>query len=137
MTAEVPAPIIARLRSICLALPDAQQEDAWVGTRWRVRRKTFAHVLAVENGWPPAYARAAGSDGPMLTLTFRSSGPELEALSASGHPFFKPVWFPDIVGMVLDDESDWEEVAELLTESYCVLAPSALVAMVDRPAAST
>ncbi len=73
----------------------------------------------------------------MLALTFRSSGPELEALSASGHPFFKPVWFPDIVGMVLDDESDWEEVAELLTESYCVLAPSALVAMVDRPAAST
>ena len=137
MTAEVPAPIIARLRSICLALPDAQQEDAWVGTRWRVRRKTFAHVLAVENGWPPAYARAAGSDGPLLALTFRSSGPELEALSASGHPFFKPVWFPDIVGMVLDDESDWEEVAELLTESYCVLAPPALVAMVDRPAAST
>ena len=32
---------------------------------------------------------------------------------------------------------DWEEVAELLTESYCVLAPAALVAMVDRPAAST
>ena len=137
MAAEVPAPIIARLRSICLALPDAHQEDAWVGTRWRVRRKTFAHVLAVDDGWPPAYARAAGSDGPLLALTFRSSGPELEALSACGHPFFKPVWFPDIVGMVLDDEPDWAEVAELLTESYCVLAPPALVAMVDRPAAST
>ena len=137
MAAEVPAPIIARLRSICLALPAAQQEDAWVGTRWRVRRKTFAHVLAVDDGWPPAYARAAGSDGPLLALTFRSSGPELEALRASGHPFFKPVWFPDIVGMVLDDEPDWEEVAELLIESYCVLAPQALVAMVDRPAAST
>ena len=129
MTAEVPAPIIARLRSICLALPDAQQDDAWVGTRWRVRRKTFAHVLAIENGWPPAYARAAGSDGPMLTLTFRSSGPELEALSASGHPFFKPVWFRDIVGLVLPDDPaavDWDEVSELVTESYRLLAPKRL-----------
>ena len=133
MAAEVPAAIIARLRSICLALPDAHQEDAWVGTRWRVRSKTFAHVLVVDDGWPPAYAHAAGSDGPLIALTFRSSGPELEALSACGHPFFKPVWFPDIVGMVLGDGVDWEEVAELLTESYCVLAPKKLVARVDRP----
>ena len=137
MAAEVPAAIIARLRSICVALPDARQEEAWVGTRWRVRSKTFAHVLVVDDGWPPAYARAAGSDGPLIALTFRSSGPELEALRACGHPFFKPVWFPDIVGMVLDDEPDWVEVAELLTESYCVLAPPALAAMVDRPATPT
>ena len=65
-------------------------------------------------------------------LTFRSSGPELDALAAAGHPFFRPVWFPDIVGMVLDDDVDWDEVAELLTESYCVLAPKKLVELVDR-----
>jgi hypothetical protein len=35
--------------------------------------------------------------------------------------------------MVLDDHTDWEEVAELMTESYCVLAPKKLVALVDRP----
>ena len=29
--------------------------------------------------------------------------------------------------------TDWAEVAELLTESYCVLAPKKLVALVDRP----
>ena len=43
-------------------------------------------------------------------------------------------WPPDMVGMVLDDGVDWDEVAELLTESYCVLAPKKLVARVDRPA---
>ena len=137
MTADVPAEIVTELRSICLGLPAAREEQAWVGTRWRVRTKTFAHVLAIDAGWPPAYARAAGSDGPLVVMTFRSAGEELAALSAAGPPFFKPVWFPDIVGMVLDDEPDWEEVAELLTESYCVLAPPALVAMVDRPAAAT
>jgi len=35
--------------------------------------------------------------------------------------------------MVLDEAVDWDEVAELLTDSYCVLAPKALAALVDRP----
>lgn len=35
--------------------------------------------------------------------------------------------------MVLDGQTDWDVVAELMTESYCVLAPKKLVALVDRP----
>lgn len=38
-----------------------------------------------------------------------------------------------MVGLRLDADTDWTEVAELLTESYCVLAPKKLVALVDRP----
>jgi hypothetical protein len=124
---------VNRLRSVCRALPEVAEEQAWVGTRWTVRKKNFAHVVHIESGWPPAYAGAAGSDGPITVLTFRAAGPELAALSASGPPFFKPVWFADIVGMVLDAETDWDEVEELLTESYCLLAPAKLVALVDRP----
>jgi hypothetical protein len=131
--AEVAPEIVASLRSICLGLPDVRQEEAWVGTRWRVRTKTFAHVLAIADGWPPAYARAASTDGPATALTFRSRGPELEALGAVGPPFFRPVWHPEAVGMVLTDEVDWDEIAELLTESYCTLAPPSLVSRVDRP----
>ena len=87
------------------------------------------------DGWPPAYARAAGSDGPMCVLTFRAAGDELEALRVAPHPFFKPVWFRDIVGMALEPTTDWTQVAELLTESYCALAPQSLVVKVDRPEA--
>jgi hypothetical protein len=130
--AGVPLETVAKLRSVCLGLPEAYEEQAWVGTRWRIRERTFAHVLMVDSGWPPAYARAARSNGPMSVMTFRSSGPELDALSAAGHPFFKPAWFPDIVGMVLDAGIAWDEVAELLTESYRVLAPKKLVELVDR-----
>jgi hypothetical protein len=130
---DVPPEIVARLRSVCLGLPEAYQEPAWVGTRWRVRKRTFAHVLTIASGWPPAYARAAASDGPISVMTFRSSGPELDALAGVGHPFFRPPWGPDVGGMVLDSGTDWDEVAELLTESYCVLAPMRLVALVDRP----
>ena len=131
--ADVPEPIITRLRAVCLRLPEAYEEQAWVGTRWRIRAKTFAHVLVVDDGWPEAYARAAGIDGPAPVLMFRSSGPELGALRESRLPFFAPPWRADEVGMILGDDVDWDEVAELLTESYCVQAPKKLAAQVDRP----
>lgn len=132
--AEVRLEIVAELRAVCLGLPEAYEESAWVGTRWRIRKQTFAHVLAIDSGWPPAYARAAASDGPATVVTFRASGAELDAFRDAGHPYFKPVWFDDIVGMILDEHADWDLVGELLTESYCILAPKKLAASVRRPA---
>ena len=64
----VPLEIVAELRSVCLGLPEAYEEPAWVGTRWRIRKRTFAHVLTVDSGWPPAYARAAASNGPIIVM---------------------------------------------------------------------
>ncbi len=128
--ADVPEAVLRELRTITLALPEAAEEEAWAGTRWVVRRKNFAHVVQVDGGWPPAYARAAGTDGPCTVLTFRSAPPELDVLRNAGPPFFAPVWFADIVGMVLGTDVDWVEVAELVTESYCALAPKALAARV-------
>ena len=130
---KVATGIVARLHAVCSALPEVVQERAWVGTRWRVRTRTFAHVLAVDAGWPPAYARAAGSDGPLTVLMVRSSGPELEVLRGSGPPFFAPPWRPDEVGMALGEDVDWSEVAELVTESYCTVAPERLARLVSRP----
>jgi hypothetical protein len=132
---DVALDVITKLRSVCLGLPEAYEEPAWVGRRWRIRKRTFAHVLVIESGWPPVYARAAGDDGRVTVITFRSSGGELAALSASGRPFFKPLWPANMGGMILAADSDWAEVAELLTESYRLLAPKKLVGLVDQPAA--
>jgi hypothetical protein len=132
--AGVPPPIVAGLRAACLVLPEAYEEEAWVGTRWRVRTRTFAHVLVIDRGWPPAYAKAAATTGPATVLMFRSSGPDLDALRGTGSPFFAPRWRSDEVGLVLGDDVDWDEVTELVTESYCVLAPKALRDSVTRPA---
>lgn len=132
--ADVPPPVLDRVRRLCLALPDAYEEEAWTGVRWLVRRRTFAHVLTVEGDAGSAHARAAQTDGPATLVTFRSQGEELEVLRRAGHPFFSAGWGRDVVGMVLEATTDWDEVAELLTESYCVLAPGTLVALVARPA---
>jgi len=122
-TDGVPEHVELRLRALCLALPDSYEERAWVGTRWMVRKRTFAHVLGVE----------VDDAAPLVVLSFRSAGEELEVLRHAGHPFFMLGWGRDAVGMVLDDGTDWVEVGELLTESFCVLAPKKLIALVDRP----
>lgn len=132
---EVPQGIVDQLRTICLALPDGYEEQAWVGTRWMVRKKTFAHVLGVSDTYPPAYARDAPMVGDATVLTFRSAGQELNALENAGFPFYKPRWHPQVIGMIIAADVDWAEVAELLTESYCLRAPRKLVALVRRPAA--
>ena len=119
---DVPAEVVAELRTICLGLPETYEEEAWAGLRWMVRRRTFAHVLTLE-----------ARHGPTTVMTFRSAEPELGILLATGHPFFKAGWGTNVVGIVLTVDTDWDEVAELLTESYCVLAPKKLAAQVDRP----
>ena len=130
---DAPSEIVTRLTAICLELPEAYEERAWVGTRWMIRKKNFAHVLTIDSGWPPAYARAAKSDGPITVLTFRS-GARLSAPRFSRPPFFKPVWWPDIAGLAIDARTDWDEVADLVTGSYCLLAPKKLAGLIDRPA---
>jgi hypothetical protein len=121
--ADVPADVVAALRSICLGLPETTENQAWAGTQWRIRKRAFAHVLAVDF-----------ADSPVTVMTFRSSGPELDALRSTGHPFFRPAWGTNAVGMVIDTGVDWHDIAELVTESYCVLAPQRLVGLLDRPA---
>jgi hypothetical protein len=126
-TSDAPLEVVERLGKICAGFPDAYEEDAWVGTRWRIRKRTIAHVLTIVSGVPAAYALAAGDDGPVTVMTFRAAGPELAALTTVGAPFFKAQWGDDVVGIVLDeDKTDWDEVSELLAESYCIMAPKGL-----------
>ena len=123
-TDDVPEDVEERVRRLCLALPDAHEERAWVGTRWMVRARTFAHVLGIE----------LDGDEAVVVLSFRSSGDELEVLRRAGRPYLSLGWGRDAMGLVLDGSTDWDEVRELVTESFCVLAPRKLVARVDRPA---
>ncbi|MDN5892990.1 MAG: MmcQ/YjbR family DNA-binding protein [Nocardioides sp.] len=127
---------VDRLRRICLALPEAHEELAWNGVRWRIRTRTFAHVLVVDAGRPEGLARAAelaGATDPVTVLTFRTPDQEADVLEQVGRPFFRPTWSGNIVGMLIEPATDWTEVAELLTDSFCVQAPARLAARVDAP----
>jgi hypothetical protein len=130
--ATVPPDVLAKMRVVCSGLPETYEEAAWAGIRWCVNKKNFAHVVMIDDGWPPAYAQAAGTRGPACVLTFRLPVQKLRAPRFTRDPFFRPVWFHNIVGMVLDARVDWDDVESLVTESYCVLAPKKLAALVDR-----
>ncbi len=116
---------VARVGSLALRLPAAVEEDAWTGVRWRVRGRTFAHVVALHHA--DAAERLGVTDGATVSVvSLRSVGDERAALAAIGAPYLTS-WSEEMVSVVLDGATDWEEVAELVTESYRLLAPASLV----------
>lgn len=129
---EPTADVVRRVAATAGALPEAYEEDAWTGVRWRIRSKTFAHVMVAQPGYESSYRDITGDPSIRTVLTFHSAGDELLALTHAGLPFYKPPWSGTIVGLVLDDGTDWAEVAELVTESYRLCAPQFLVRRLDR-----
>ncbi|WP_277213342.1 MmcQ/YjbR family DNA-binding protein [Isoptericola croceus] len=116
---DVPPAYVQRLREL-LDLPECVEEPAWTGVRWRVRRATVAHVF--------------GGEDQLFRIVFRAEPDEVLAFEHLGSPYFKAGWGTNVVGMVLDDGTDWTELGELLTDSYCLQAPERLAADVARPA---
>ena len=133
--ADVPPELLERVRSICLALPETYEEAAWIGVRWRVRKRTIAHLLTIDETKTTVLKGAFDLEGEVTALTFRVPGEELLALKESGYPFVHAGWGRDVMAMHVTEQTDWTEVAELITESYCLLAPAKLVARVERPPA--
>jgi len=116
---EVPQSMLERLRAILDAYPECEEEPAWVGTRWRVGTATVAHVF--------------GGEDQLFRITFRAEPDEVMAFEHLGPPYFRAAWGRNVVGLLLDEVTDWAEVRELLTDSYCLQAPERLARRVARP----
>ena len=76
-------------------------------------------------------AREGRKGTPVPLLVLRVDTDEREGLVSSGHPFFAPRTSRDRIGVLLSDDTDWEEIAALVTESYRLLAPKKLSAWLD------
>jgi hypothetical protein len=126
---EVPEDIEERVRTLCLALPEVTVRVDYSLTRTRstarsfdIRRRSFCLLVAMES--------STGNSRPLLVL--RADPDEREALLSIGHPFFVPRRAGhDRVGVWLTSDTDWEEIRELVTESYRVLAPKKLIALLE------
>jgi hypothetical protein len=116
----VPEEWVLRIGEILTELPECEEENAWVGTRWRVGSATVAHVF--------------GGEDQLFRITFRGEGDEVMAFEHLGAPYFRASWGGNVIGLLLDPDTDWEELAELLVDSYCLQAPDRLAAGIDRPA---
>ena len=104
-----------RIRGIALALPEATEELTWeTSINFRVRKKIFCF---------PA-------DGGSIMV--KADPEELPALLDD--PRCRPAPYLARGGwIVLEFDGttiDWEEVRELVTTSYCIIAPKSLSAQV-------
>jgi hypothetical protein len=129
----VPPEILDRLRPICGGLPEAYEEPAWIGVRWRIRKRTFAHVYTPDPERHPFYARHLSAGEPPTVVTFRVPIDDLIGLTAGGFPFFRADWGRNVAGAFLSDHTDWTEITELITDSYCEMAPKFLLARLAPP----
>ena len=128
---EVPDDTVERVRTLCLALPEVTVRVDYSRTRARstahsfdIRRRSFCLLVAREG--------PTGQPIPLLVL--RTDPDEREALLSIGRPFFAPRAGRDRLGVLLTEDTDWEEIRELVTESYRVLAPKKLTALLDEHA---
>ena len=76
---------------------------------------------------PVATEGSTGQAVPLLVLRARRG--ERDALLSAGHPYFASRAGGDRIGVLLTDGTDWEEIRELVTESYRILAPKKLTAL--------
>ena len=115
-----PSPL-ARLRRLCLALPEAHEVEAWGEPTFRVKNKLFAMYAAAGNhhgaGRPAVWCKAAPGNQELM-------------VRAAPKRFFVPPYVGPSgwVGIWLDRGADWEELAELLRDSWRLTAPTRVLA---------
>lgn len=105
---------MARIRKVCLGLPEAYEEETWGVATFRVQKKIFAMVA---------------SDHQSATASLKAAREDQAAMLSQGDPFFYPpyVGSKGWIGIDLRSEAlDWEEVVEVVRESYRLVAPKRL-----------
>jgi predicted DNA-binding protein (MmcQ/YjbR family) len=107
-----------RLRKICLALPEAEEKEAWGDPTFRVRDRIFAMEKR--------------GDARVSIWCKAPPGSQMVLVGADPKLFFVPpyVGSKGWVGMRIDRNPDWDEVATLVRRSYCLVAPRRLAALV-------
>lgn len=115
---------LLRVRKLCLALPEAHEVEAWGEPTFRVRNKMFA-----------MYADAGNHHGDGRASAWTKAAPGNQAIMVGAAPdrFFVPPYVGPSgwVGIYLDGDVDWDEVAGLLEDSYRLIAPKRLLKALD------
>ena len=120
------APIdpLQRLRAVCGALPEATERLSHGAPTWFVRDKS-----AFVTYWANGHHR---QDFPHLWCA-APRGVQAELVESEPDRFFRPPYVGGRgwLGVHLDGDLDWDELAQICTEAYRVIAPKRLAATLD------
>jgi hypothetical protein len=120
----VPPRPITRLRKLCLALPEAHEVEAWGTPTFRVRNKMFAMYASADTH------AGRGRNGAWIKA---APGDQERMVRAAPQCFFVPPYVGPSgwVGVWLNGEVGWEDVAEFLRDGYRLVAPKRLLDLLD------
>jgi hypothetical protein len=119
MTARRQEAILARLREICLALPETSERLSHGSPTFFVRgKRPFVMVLRNFHG-----------DGRFAIWCAAAEGMQEMLVEADADKFFRPpyVGHRGWLGVRLDRSLDWDEVAGIVEDAYAEIAPAKLV----------
>ena len=116
---------LAAVRRICLDLPEATEKLSHSSPTFFVRR-TFVMFHDDHHG-----------DGRLAIWCAAPDGAQALMVESEPERFFVPpyVGHRGWLGVRLDVDVDWDEVAAIVEDAYRTVAPRKLVAMLDAPSA--
>ena len=111
---------LPRLRALCLALPEVAEKVSHGEPTWFVR-KVFVMYADRHHDDRVAFWCAA------------PAGAQEALVGARPEQFFRPPYVGGRgwLGVWLDVDLDWDEIAEIVTDAYREIAPTKLVAVLD------
>lgn len=116
---------LARLRRICSAFPEVTERPSHGAPTWFVRdKRAFLTLWATghhQDQFPHLWCAAP-------------EGAQQELIASAPQRFFRPPYVGGRgwVGVRLDGDVDWQELAELCQDAYRAVAPARLTAQLDR-----
>ncbi|HTR02106.1 MAG TPA: MmcQ/YjbR family DNA-binding protein [Thermoanaerobaculia bacterium] len=116
------AAVLARVRKLCLGLPEAYEKIAWGAPTFRVKDRQFAMYLDNHHG-----------DGRLSLWCKAPPGAQEALVEADPERFFVPPYVGPAgwLGIELDRGLDWGVVAGLVRDAYLEAAPPRLRAALD------
>lgn len=113
-----------RVRTICLALPEVTERLSHGAPTWFVKDKSAFVTL-----WAQGHH---ANDFPHLWCA-GLPGAQRELATSEPTRFFRPPYVGSRgwIGVRLDRDVDWAEIAELCQDAYRVIAPARLVTLLD------
>jgi hypothetical protein len=116
--------LLERMRAICSAFPEVTERLSHGSPTWFVRGKSVFVTLHEtghhDNQFPHLWCAAP-------------PGAQRELLAAAPGRIFRPPYVGGRgwLGVRLDGDVDWDEIAELCEDAYRVIAPKRLVESLD------
>ncbi|HKE74867.1 MAG TPA: MmcQ/YjbR family DNA-binding protein [Acidimicrobiales bacterium] len=116
-------PELVRLREVCLALPEVTERLSHGSPAWFIRdKKTLAMYLDDHHG-----------DGRLALWCPAPPGVQEAMVTEEPERFFRPPYVGPSgwLGVRLDREPDWDEIAGIVEDAYRKVAPKRLAALLD------